>query len=66
MIPVEGHTNLYRDESSNAIINCNDYEYEQYLKIKNSKLKEKNELNDLKKEVEDLKDLIRQLIDSKT
>lgn len=66
MIPVEGHTNLYRDESSNAIINCNDYEYEQYLKIKNLKLKEKNELNDLKKEVEDLKDLIKQLIDSKS
>jgi hypothetical protein len=65
MIPVEGHTNLYRDEFSNAIINCNDYEYEQYLKIKNSKLKEKSELDDLKKEVSELKQLIKILIDSK-
>ncbi|MEY3311174.1 MAG: Prochlorococcus phage [Bacteroidota bacterium] len=66
MIPVEGHSNLYRDEITNAIINCNDYEYKQYLKIKDLKLKEKNELNCLKKEVEELKDLIKQLIDCKS
>lgn len=66
MIPVEGHSNLYRDEVTNAIVNCNDYEYQQYLKIKDLKLKEKNELNSLKKEVEELKDLIKQLIDCKS
>jgi hypothetical protein len=62
MIPVEGHNNLYRDEKSNAIINCNDYEYQQYLKIKNSTLNEKTELNNLKKEVEELKELIKKHI----
>ena len=66
MIPVEGHSNLYRDEVTNAIVNCNDYEYQQYLKIKDLKLKEKNEINSLKKEVEELKDLIKQLIDCKS
>jgi len=40
--------------------------YKQYLKIKDLKLKEKNELNCLKKEVEELKDLIKQLIDCKS
>jgi len=38
MIPVEGHRNLFRDEKSNAIVNCNDYEYQEYLKIKNKKI----------------------------
>lgn len=62
MIPVEGYSNLYRDEKSNAIINCNDYEYQQYLKIKNSTINEKNELNQLRQEVEDLKELIKKHI----
>lgn len=62
MIPVEGYSNLYRDEKSNAIINCNDYEYQQYLKIKNSALNEKNELSQLRQEVEDLKELIKKHI----
>lgn len=66
MIPVEGHNNLYRDENSNAIINCNDYEYQQYLKVKNSTLNEKNELNSLKKEIEELKKLVFNLIENKT
>ena len=62
MIPVEGYSNLYRDEKSNAIINCNDYEYQQYLKIKNSTINEKNELNKLRQEVDDLKELIKKHI----
>jgi len=48
MIPVEGHKGLYRDEKSNAIVNCNDYEYQEYLRVKNSSLEEKNEIENLK------------------
>ena len=35
MIPVKGHSELYRDENSNAILNCSDVEYNEYLKVKN-------------------------------
>ncbi len=31
MIPVKGHPNLYRDEQSGAIINCDNYSYNQYV-----------------------------------
>ena len=48
MIPVKDHKGLFRDENTNAILNCNDYEYEEYLKIKNKLLNEKNEIDELK------------------
>lgn len=59
MIPVEGHKGLYRDELSKAIINLNDNEYEEYIRIKNKKLQEKNEILELRNEIEELKLLIR-------
>jgi hypothetical protein len=62
MIPVEGHKGLYRDENTNAIINCNDFEYEEYIKFKNSKLNEKNELNEIKSDIEQIKLAINLLI----
>ena len=31
MIKVEGHQNLYRDEKSGAIINCDSFSYNQYV-----------------------------------
>lgn len=55
MLPVEGYKGLYRDEISNAIINCNESQYQEYLIIKNKKIKEKNELISLKEEVNELK-----------
>ena len=37
MIPVEGHKNLYRDEKSGAIINCDITGYNMYKKSKHKK-----------------------------
>ena len=34
MIPVEGHKNLFRDESTGAIINCDNTAYQNYLEDK--------------------------------
>ena len=66
MIPVEGHKGLYRDEKSNAIVNCNDYEYEEYLRIKNSSLDEKDEIQNLKTELSEIKLLLAKLIENKS
>ena len=66
MIPVEGQIGLYRDETTNAIINCNDFEYNQYLKIKNEKLLEKNEIDNLKKEIDEIKTLLYKLLETKS
>lgn len=66
MIPVEGHKGLYRDEKTNAIVNCNDYEYQEYLKAKKSSLKEKNEIENLKKELDEIKSLLIKLSENKS
>ena len=66
MIPVEGHKGLYRDEKSNAIVNCNDYEYQEYLKTKNSMIDEKNEIKNLKTELNEIKSLLTKLLENKS
>ena len=43
MIRVEGHKNLYRDENSGAIINCDFTGYDNYVRSLKSKEKEKDE-----------------------
>jgi hypothetical protein len=62
MIPVEGHKGLYRDENTNAIINCNDHQYNEYIKLKNESLNEKQEIENLKNELSEIKNLIKKLI----
>jgi hypothetical protein len=66
MIPVEGHKGLYRDEKSNAIVNCNDYEYQEYLRAKNSTLNEKGEIENLKTELSEIKLLLAKLLENKS
>jgi hypothetical protein len=66
MIPVEGHKGLYRDEKSNAIVNCNDYEYQEYLRAKNSTLDEKGEIENLKTELTEIKLLLAKLLENKS
>jgi len=66
MIPVEGHKGLFRDENSNAILNCNDYEYSHYLKEKENRIKEKQEINSLKEEIKELKSILLNFINDKT
>jgi hypothetical protein len=66
MIPVEGHKGLYRDEKSNAIVNCNDYEYQEYLRTKNSMIDEKNEIQNLKIELTEIKLLLSKLLENKS
>ena len=37
MIPIEGHKNLFRDEKTGAIVNTDQFEYDQYFKVKKQK-----------------------------
>lgn len=64
MIPVEGHKGLYRDQKTNAIVNNNDNDYEEYIKLKNSKLKEKSEIESLKDEIFEIKLLLKKLLEN--
>ena len=61
MIPVEGHKNLFRDEKTGAIINCDTNSYKNYMsdKIRNSD--RKLEMENMKKEIEELKFMLKEL-----
>ena len=61
MIPVEGHKNLFRDESTGAIINCDNRSYLSYLKDKKRNIIKKEEIDSMKDEIETLKSMLRDL-----
>tara|TARA_R100000152_G_C6735399_1_gene159616 strand:- start:584 stop:775 length:192 start_codon:yes stop_codon:yes gene_type:complete len=60
MIKVEGHKNLYRNDSG-AIINTDSTEYNQYMKIKNKRISERSELQRLRNEIDEIKSMLREL-----
>ena len=62
MIRVEGHTNLYRDEHSGAIVNCDSTSYNQYLNIINNRESQKKELDMIKQDIDEIKFLLRELL----
>ena len=61
MIKVENHKNLYRDEKSSAIINCDTYGYSQYKKMKALKNNERREIDKMKEDIEEIKYLLQQI-----
>jgi len=62
MIPIEGHSNLFRDENSGAIVNYDTLEYQEYFKMKNKRLEEKKEIENIKKEISEIKNLLKELL----
>jgi len=62
MIPIEGHNNLFRDESSGAIVNSDTIEYNQYIRMKKERQRQKDEIAELKSDVQQIKNLLMELI----
>ena len=62
MIPVKGHPNLYRDENSGAIVNCDSQGYNQYIIAKNNRELQKNEIEKLKNDINEIKSLLKELL----
>ena len=58
-IKVENSTSLYRDSESGAIINCSNSEYENYMELKNKKLREQQEIENIKNDVSELKSMMK-------
>ena len=54
-VKVESQDSLVRDISSNAIVNNNKSEYENFLRISEQKYKEKKEFEKLKTDVDSIK-----------
>jgi hypothetical protein len=62
MIRVKGYANLYRDENSGAIVNCDSVAYNQYLNIVNNRESQKRELDKIKQDIDEIKSLLRELL----
>lgn len=62
MIPVKGHPNLYRDEHSGAILNCDSIAYNQYVNSLNNRESQKDELNKIKQDIDEIKSLLREIV----
>jgi len=69
LLKVDGHTNLVRDEQTNAILNVNMTEYQSYQEQKKIKEQEKqriedleHDLNSMKNDLGEIKDLLRSMI----
>ena len=61
LIPVEGHTNLYRDRETGAIVNIDTSGYSHYMRMKQRRQTEREELDILKKDIEEIKSLLKEL-----
>ena len=62
MIPVEGHSDLFRDEITGAIINTDTSQYNQYISMRNKKRSEKEELDKMQSDIEEIKSLLKELV----
>jgi hypothetical protein len=62
MIRVDGHQNLYRDERSGAIINCDSSAYNQYLNSLSIRDSQKRELNEMRRDIDEIKSLLKELL----
>lgn len=63
MIPVKNNKGLFRDEKTNSIVNCDDSEYNQYLKIKELNLKKSDEISELKIELNEIKKVLNFILE---
>tara|TARA_E500000331_G_C16807015_1_gene519133 strand:+ start:364 stop:570 length:207 start_codon:yes stop_codon:yes gene_type:complete len=62
MIKVEGHSNLYRDDNTGAIINTDSAGYNQYVNSISSREIRKKELDDMRKDIDEIKLLLKQFL----
>ena len=61
MIPVEGHKNLFRDEKTGAIVNCDSTSYTDYMSQRRRQLDERAELDMMKNDINEIKSLLKEL-----
>jgi hypothetical protein len=66
MIRVEGHSNLYRDEKTGAIVNMDTVGYQNYLNSSKIAKQEKKDIDNMKKDIEDIKGALKEILNRLT
>ena len=64
LIPVKGNKGLFRDKNTSAILNCSDSDYQQYLEVKNTKIKEVVQMNEMTEKINEMMKLIISKLDT--
>lgn len=62
MIRVEGYQNLYRDEISGAIVNCDTAAYDQYVNSMIQRERQKKEIDEIKNDINEIKHLLMEFL----
>ena len=62
MLKVKGHSNLYRDEKTGAILNCDQNGYSNYIKSRERMSAQRSEIDNIKAELDEIKSLLKQII----
>jgi len=72
LVPVDGKEGWFRDPDTNAIVNCNLTQYDQYMESYNKRNKRnrafdtlQNDVDELKSDISDIKELLRLAIGDK-
>jgi len=60
---VEGHPGLIRDLDSNAVINNDKTAYQNYVALRDQKLKEQQRLDKIEDEIGEIKSVLYKLLD---
>ena len=58
---VEGHTNLVRDEHTNAILNANSSEYHNYIRMRARRKQGTDRIDNMEDDLKSLKDDINEI-----
>jgi len=58
---VEGHKHLFREESG-AIVNTDTNGYEQYVRLRSERKRQKEEIEELKSDIVEIKSLLMEII----
>ncbi len=59
---VEGHSSLVRDTENGAVINNDSTSYQNYIAMREQKLKEKERIDNIEEEIVEIKSLLKDLI----
>ena len=72
-LKVEGHGELYRDSTTNSIVNRNTTDYNRYMSQKKTKNEEaekvdtmEQDLTNLKNEINEIKSLLKELVNGQS
>lgn len=62
LISVEGNPSLKRDPETNAIVNTNNQGYEEYIRNRENRQSQQEEIASIKQEIAELKSLLLQVL----